>query len=194
MSNLMQPLTYTEYRTFLQGTNKEYYKGRWEYYKEVIKITKTEKYNNVIELGPGFVPIIKNGDIIINPLDDQFGKPDGGYGEIFKFDATIKPWPIKNKQYDLFIALQVWEHLDNKQTRAFKEVIRISKKAILSFPYEWDGGEEKPSHRAHRDIDLDLIKDWTLNVTPKKIIKIKRTGTEFSKGPRLICFWDFTGQ
>lgn len=40
--------------------------------------------------------------------------------------------------------------------------------AILSFPYHWEGGEEKPNHRAHRDIDRQLIEDWTLNIKPEK--------------------------
>lgn len=55
----------------------------------------------------------------------------------------------------------------------------------------WDGGEEKPSHRAHRFIDQELIGDWTLNIKPEKIIEIPRTGDEFSKGPRVIYFWKF---
>ena len=138
------------------------------------------------------MPIVKNGDIIINPLDDQFGKPHETQSHTYVFDATIKPWPIKDKLYDMFIALQVWEHLDGKQTRAFREVMRIAKKAVLSFPYHWDGGiVDKPSHRAHRNIDMELITDWTLGVEPKLTIEIGRTGSDFSKGPRMICFWDF---
>ena len=64
--------------------------------------------------------------------------------------------------------------------------------AILSFPYLWEGGEEaKPSHRAHRNIDTELIGDWTLHIKPEKIIEINRTGDEFSKGKKLIYFWEF---
>jgi hypothetical protein len=69
--------------------------------------------------------------------------------------------------------------------------MRISKMAILSFPYHWEGGEEKPSHRAHRFIDRGIIEDWTLNIKPEKVIEISRTGPEFDKGPRIICFWKF---
>ena len=139
------------------------------------------------------MPIVKNGDIILNPLDDQFGKPDETDRHVHIFDATTKPWPIADKAYDMFIALQVWEHLDGKQTRAFREVMRVSKKAVLSFPYHWEGGiADKPSHRAHRDIDMELIRDWTLGIEPKRTIEIERTGPEFSKGPRIICLWDFS--
>ena len=128
---------------------------------------------------------------MLNPKEDHFGKPSEIINKLIIHDATINPWPIENKKYDLFLALQVWEHLDNKQTRSFKEVIRISKSAILTFPYLWEGGDHKPSHNAHRNIDKDLINDWTLNVKPEIIIEIPRTGDGFSKGPRLIYFFKF---
>jgi hypothetical protein len=184
-------MTYEDYEELLKGPGSSYYIGRWEYFKEVIEIIKSHSIRSVLEVGPGLLPIVKNSDVIINPEEDAFGRPQETTGKVFTFDATIKPWPILDKQYDLFIALQVWEHLDNKQSRAFREVMRISKMAILSFPYLWDGGEEKPSHRAHRDIDRELIEDWTFNIKPEKIIEIPRTGSEFSKGPRIIYFWKF---
>jgi len=115
-------MTYEDYEELLEGPRGKYYAGRWEYFKEVLKIIQNEKFINVIELGPGLLPIIKNSDVIVNPHEDSFGKPDEIWGKVFTFDATTKPWPIKEKQYDLFIALQVWEHLDNKQSRAFREV------------------------------------------------------------------------
>lgn len=184
-------MTYKDYEELLNGPRGQYYIGRWEYFKEVLKVIQNEKVKNVIELGPGLLPIVRNSDVIMNPEEDAFGSPNEIRGKVFNFDATTKPWPIDDKQYDLFIALQVWEHLDNKQSRAFREVMRISKMAILSFPYHWEGGEEKPSHRAHRSIDREIIEDWTLNIKPEKIIEISRTGPEFSKGPRIIYFWKF---
>ncbi len=192
MKRPLDLMTYEDFETLINGPYAEYYLGRWAYYKEVVDIIKRENIETSVELGPGYMPIVKNGDIILNPLDDPFGKPDDMQSHIHVFDATIKHWPIEDKAYDVFIALQVWEHLDSKQTRAFREVMRISKKAILSFPYHWEGGIiDRPSHRAHRDIDMELIQDWTLGVEPKLKIEIERTGTEFSKGPRMICFWDF---
>jgi len=185
-------MTYEDYENLVNGPYSPYYLGRWAYYKEVIEIIKAEKISKSLELGPGYMPIVKNGDIILNPLEDQYGTPAERPSNVRVFDATIKNWPIEDKTYDLFIALQVWEHLDGKQTRAFREVMRIAKKAIFSFPYQWDGGIiDRPSHRAHRDIDMELIRDWTLGIEPKITISIERTGTEFSKGPRMICFWDF---
>jgi hypothetical protein len=184
-------MTFEDYEELLNGQRGQYYIGRWEYFKEVLKIIHNEKFKSVIELGPGLLPIVKNSDVIMNPQEDSFGKPNEIRGKVYTFDATTKPWPINDKQYDLFIALQVWEHLDNKQSRAFREVMRVSKMAVLSFPYNWDGGEEKPSHSAHRHIDREIIEDWTLNIKPEKIIEIPRTGLEFDKGPRIIYFWKF---
>ena len=184
-------MTIDDFNHLLQGERGFYFEGRWAYYSEVLKLVGESDCESVIEMGPGPVPIVKNGDIILNPLDDQFGKPAFDCGQTYVFDGTVSPWPIADKQYDLFIALQVWEHLDNKQTRAFREVMRIAKRAVLSFPYHWDGGEEKPSHRAHRDIDRDLIDDWTLHIPPTKTIEIPRTGPLFAQGPRLICYWEF---
>jgi hypothetical protein len=184
-------MTYDDYLGLLDGPRGGYYTGRWAYFKEVLQLVEREKPESVIELGPGFLPVVKNSDIIINPDGDQFGRPVTLEGNVFTFDATTKPWPIGDKQYDLFLALQVWEHLDNKQSRAFREVMRVSKSAILSFPYNWEGGEDKPSHRAHRRIDRELIADWTLRIKPEKIVEIPRTGPEFSKGPRIIYFWKF---
>lgn len=75
---------------------------------------------------------------MMKPEDDVWGRPVNPIGKVIQHNATEKPWPIANKQYDLFIALQVWERLDNKQSRAFREVMRVSRAAILSFPYLWD--------------------------------------------------------
>lgn len=184
-------LSFDDYQMMLGGSHAEYYIGRWEYYKKVIDLIRRLEVSNVLELGPGFLPIVPSSDVMLSPEDDKYGRPDGVEGRVIIQDATIKSWPIPDKHYDLFIALQVWEHLDNKQQRAFREVRRISKRAILSFPYRWSGGDQSSLHRAHRDIDKELIGDWTLNTTPVEIVEIPRTGPEFSKGERLIYYWEF---
>ncbi len=89
----------------------------------------------VLELGPAFQTIVKNCDIMVKPEIDVWGRPEKYINKEFKHDAIVVPWPIDDKAYDLFIALQVWEHLERKQKEAFEEVMRTSKAAILSFPY-----------------------------------------------------------
>lgn len=187
---MLNYMTKSDFDGLLQGPRGHYYTGRWEYFKEVMTIVKSMDISRVLEIGPGFIPIVKNAQIMLNPLEDQFGWPETE--KVTVYDATRRNWPFNDKEFDLVIALQVWEHLDGKQTRAFREVIRIARMALFSFPYLWEGGiEDKPSHRAHRDIDKELIGDWTLHIKPAQVIEIQRTGEEFSKGKRLIYFWEF---
>jgi hypothetical protein len=184
-------MTHEDFQKLLKGDLGRYYEGRWEYFKEVIELIKSEKIESALEIGPAQETIIKGCDIMLKPGEDMWGRPKTKAPNEYLHDATEKPWPIKDKQYDLLIALQVWEHLDNKQSRAFREVMRVAKTAIFSFPYMWDCPKDSRNYPAHHMIDEELIGDWTLNIKPEKIIKIPRTGQEISKGPRIIYFWKF---
>ena len=84
----------------------------------------------------------------------------------YLWDARNTPWPIEDKKYDLFIALQVWEHLGDKQGDAFREVMRISRMAILSFPLGWNCPGD-----CHHNITKEKISEWTLNMKPDEIRK-----------------------
>lgn len=184
-------MTFEDYQELLKGSMSKYYEGRWEYFDKVIELIKNENMESVLEIGPAQHPIVKDCDVMIKPEDDMWGRPKKGFAKQYLHDATEKPWPIKDKQYDLVLGLQVWEHLDNKQSRSFRELMRTSKMAILSFPYIWNCPKDNANYPAHHLIDEELIGDWTLNVGPEKIIKIPRTGPEVSKGPRIIYFWKF---
>lgn len=162
------PITYAEFEEIAK--EHKYYKGRWEYFEKVIDIVKRESPNSVLEIGPYLLPIIKNADT----MDIHVYLPD----LTFHHDATDVPWPIEDGQYDLCIALQLWEHLLDKQQDAFKEVMRVSKKAILSFPHKWD----TPWDPIHHNIDEKKIAEWTLYVEPVEVIIV---------GRRTIYFFDF---
>jgi hypothetical protein len=187
----MQTMSFADYQDLLQSDRGEYYAGRWEYYKVVIDLVQRRNPASVLELGPGQRAIVKGCDVMVTPEDDAWGRPSAQVGRVYFHDATEKPWPVADKQYDLFIALQVWEHLSNKQCRAFREAMRISKAAILSFPYLWDCPKDNANYPEHHHIDEELIADWTLNVPPKEVVKIARTGEKVSKGPRIIYYWEF---
>jgi len=187
----MQTMNYEDFQNLLNDPLRNYYEGRWEYYKEVINIVNQINPMSVLELGPGQHTIVKQSDVMVKPEDDAWGRPINETGKLMLLDATEKPWPIGDKEYELFIALQVWEHLGNKQSRAFREVMRVSKSAILSFPYQWDCPKDNANYPEHHQIDEDLIADWTINAEPQKVIKIERTGAQVSKGPRIIYYWRF---
>jgi hypothetical protein len=187
----MDTMEFEDYQYLLNSDFKDYYVGRWEYYKVVTEIVHHLNPNSVLELGPGQHTIVKGSDIMVKPEEDSWGKPINEVGQVFVYNATEKAWPISDKKYDLFIALQVWEHLSNKQCRAFREVMRISKKAVLSFPFMWDCPKNDANYPEHHHIDEALIADWTLNIPPKEVIKIPRTGEKVSKGPRIIYYWEF---
>jgi SAM-dependent methyltransferase len=78
--------------------------------------------------------VVKDADLMFSPEEDHFGPPDSTPGQIVIHDVTRKPWPFKDCEYDLVVALNVFEHLDNKQSRAFREVMRITRHAILTVP------------------------------------------------------------
>jgi len=135
---------------------EKYYWGRWSYFKYVVEYLKDKDLSSVVEVGAHRYPIVEGCDTL---------DYDKIYSPTYLHDATKIPWPIGTSTYDIFIALQVWEHLGDQQERAFLEVLRTTKKyAILSFPYKWTS-----SSMEHRNIDENVIAKWTCNVVPEKI-------------------------
>lgn len=133
---------------------------RWEYMSYVIEEAKKIGGNKIIEAGSSGMPL--------NNESYLFDYPE--------HNLDIIPYNFKNKKFDLFIALQVWEHIDN-QPEAFREVMRISKNAILSFPYKWQHGDAR-----HKGIDDEKIKQWSCGVKPDSIKLIKN---------RVVYTWRF---
>lgn len=187
---MLETIKYSDFEELLSGEHGDYYQGRWEYYKEVVKLVEEINPSGVLEIGPGLFPIVKACDVMVNPDDDVWGRPRSNANRVFIHDATEKPWPFKDHEYDLAIGLQVWEHLGNKQSRSFREAMRVAKNIILSFPFQWDCPRDNPNYPEHHKIDDELISDWTLGIKPKRIIKIERTGEKVSKGPRAIYHWE----
>jgi len=154
----MSTMTLSEFRELEK--HDPYYEGRWKYFKKVIGIINRESFKCVLELGPYKQPIVHGSDIMDIRADFT--------NLTYEHDATNIPWPIEDKKYDLFIALQVWEHLENKKQDAFNEVMRISKMAILSFPLNWNCPGD-----CHHGITKKDIAEWTLNTVPAKKIKVR---------------------
>jgi Methyltransferase domain len=88
-------------------------------------------------------------------------------------DATVIPWPFADRSFDLFLALQVFEHLKDRQPEAFLEVRRIARHAILSLPIDWV--MEDPRNKHHM-IPHERVMSWFAPVTPTRILE-HTTGT-----------------
>jgi len=174
----------------LSKPKEDYYRGRWAYLREVIKMVEEIKPQSVLELGPALITVVKNANIMRKPEPDVWGVPSDVHSIEYLHDATKTPWPVFRK-YDLFIALQVFEHLANKQAQAFQEVKRIARYAILSLPYQWNCPMDNANYPEHHMIDENKILEWTKGEAPQKWAYIARTGEEVSKGERIIGLWKF---
>lgn len=167
-------LTHEIFLERVKNSNSDYWKEgasyRWEYMSYVIERAKKLGAEKIIEAGASGMPLNDRSYLFDYPLHDLNVIPyhmATDTGGIF----------IGDKQFDLFIALQVWEHLD-KQQEAFAEVMRISKSAILSFPYKWGRGHDA----RHQGIDDKKIADWTLGIKPISTAIIKQ---------RAVYTWKF---
>ena len=136
---------------------------RWDYMSYVIDEAKRLNAKTILEAGTSGMPLCDDSILADLPF----------------FDLNITPYDYPNKHFDIFIALQVWEHLD-RQAAAFSEVARIAKSAVLSFPYLWPVG--KGHDKRHEMIDDEKIAKWTNHAKPerKKLINC-----------RMVITWKF---
>lgn len=82
-------------------------------------------------------------------------------------DATATPWPIDADRYDLFVALQVFEHLGTRQAGASREVRRIARHAIISLPIDWHMHDPR---NPHHGISNQQVLSWFAPVIPTQVI------------------------
>jgi len=144
---------------------------RWQYMEYVIDLLKElcPDDNKLCEVGTFGIPLSDKSFDMIYPVLDLDETP-------YRYNNTTFKNIIPDKSYKFFVALQVFEHLD-KQPEAFREVMRISKVAILSFPYRWSWGDKR-----HKGITRDTINKWTCNIKPARENIINN---------RLILTWEF---
>ena len=160
---MLRVITQAEYEAAMAADN--YYAGRWPYLRFAAEMAANVEAppDRVLELGAYHLAIVPD----CHTMDIR-----ADLTPTFVHDARITPWPIAAGAYDLFIALQVFEHLggpaSGAQERAFAEIRRVlappsatssgpsgGGTAILSFPYQWarEAGW-------HGGIDLDVITRW----------------------------------
>ena len=118
---------------------------------------------SALELGPNLRPLIVGADIM-----DIADRPAlQATGRRIIQDATAAPWPAADRSYDLFVALQVFEHLGSGQAAAFAEVRRVARHAIVSLPIDWE--MEDPRNCHHR-LSREKVLGWFAPVAPTRII------------------------
>ena len=168
----LKPISYKEFEKI--KTKDKYYNGRWGYYNIAITFLRFIHYKTALELGPYRLPILHGSDTI-----DR----DPTYDPTYCHDAHDIPWPVESK-YDVFIALQVFEHLLNRPLM-FLEVMRVADNAIISVPYKWT--DATPTHN---NIDMELIKGWTLGVEPVGYLIC----SPHTKHRRIVLYYTFTDE
>lgn len=156
-----------------------YYTNRWPYLSEAIRQVRSLKPETALELGPYRQPLFAGSDVM--DLRDNLR----GAKVALQWDASKTPWPVPDQSYDVFIALQVWEHLGQSQASAFAEVQRVARSAVLSFPYKW---KLKDTNNCHHGIDDAKIRSWTRGVKPVRRVVVDKPNPATS---RAIYVFDF---
>lgn len=164
----------------VQAETPDYWSDRrWDYMSVVIEmLRKSVGVDAVLEIGAAGFPLVQGSTVM-----DVWFRPD------VEHNAAETPWPFQDRTFDMVVGLQVWEHLTyhgkGAQELAFKELMRVGRRAILSFPYLW---ETKDKDNCHYMIDKDRINEWTCGVPPCEVVEIGAG----SRCPRLIYRWEFS--
>ena len=161
----MRGMTHEEYDRLC--AEHPYYAGRWPYFEVAMEMGLSVSPTSALELGPGpgGVPLLAGSDT----MDLT--------GATICHDAWLIPWPVADKAYDLFVALQVWEHLDGRQVEAFAEARRVARWGLFSFPLKW----EIIRHHVTRED----IAEWTHGLPPVREEEINIFGR------RLVMLFEF---
>lgn len=180
----IRPLTKREF-TFIEA-NDSYYRGRWNYLSvaaaQATELIERHDLHTALELGPWARPLIVGADAM-----DRIERPDlQKEGMLLVHDATIAPWPVQDKAYDLFVGLQVFEHLKGKQTIAFGEVRRVARHAIISLPIDWVLEDTRNSHHG---LTEERARSWFLPVEPTRVV----LGNSGPKKRLIFVFEDLPG-
>jgi hypothetical protein len=129
----------------------------------VAEMVARKRLRTALELGPHLRSLIVGADVM------DVIRRDGlqAEGRRIVADATKAPWPVEDKAYDLFVALQVFEHLGTRQPEAFREVRRIARNAILSLPIDWVMADPRNCHHGLTD---EQVLAWFAPIAPTRVV------------------------
>ena len=164
-----------------------YDENRWNiFYAPLIEeLKKLSDFDSVLEIGPYKAPIIENSDVI--DISDFSGNFPLNINNVIIHDCSKIPYPIEDKKYDLVIASQCLEHFGyfGEQVNVFKELARISNKAIVALPYNWF----QPLNISHHRIDEKVFDVWQGEYQP---ISEVITDSEINTHRIIIRSYDFS--
>jgi hypothetical protein len=144
-----------------------YYKPRRVYLSAAGSVARElierRQLGTALELGPHLRPLIVGADV----MDVVANEALRAEGQRIVHDATSIPWPVADKAYDLFVALQVFEHLGTGQPEGFLEVRRIARHAILSLPIDWVMAD--PAN-CHHGLTNERVLGWFAPVRPTRVV------------------------
>jgi SAM-dependent methyltransferase len=145
-----------------------YYRSRGRYMSvaaaQAGELITAHGLQSALELGPNLRPVVVGADVMDIRAQPELDLPPPA--RFLLHDATRAPWPIADKQYDLFVALQVFEHLRDDQNAAFMEVCRVARHAVISVPIDWEMDDPRNCH--HR-ISQGQALSWFRPFSPTRV-------------------------
>lgn len=106
---------------------------RWDYHRKALEILKEidpESPKDVLEMGTMGVTLVNGSDTIDYAEAWNFE----GKSPTYVHDARVVPWPMRDRQYEVFVALRVFQHLVPKQAECVREAMRVARKVIIVVP------------------------------------------------------------
>ena len=142
----VRPITKAEFDAVAR--EYPYYRARGRYLSAAARIAgeliAIDGATSALELGPFLRPVVVGADVIDRRADERLALEPPA--RLVVHDVTQVPWPFADGQYDLFVALQVFEHLGTSQSAAFHEVARVARRAIISLPIDWEMDDPRNCH------------------------------------------------
>ncbi len=165
-ASAIRPLTKAEFEAVAR--RHPYYRARGRYLSVAAALAgdliAARGLASALELGPNLQPLIVGADVMDIRAQPELQLPPPA--RFLLHDATQPPWPIADKQYDLFVALQVFEHLREDQNAAFVEVCRVARHAVISVPIDWEMDDPRNCH--HR-ISQERALSWFRPFSPTRV-------------------------
>lgn len=170
----MRTITHKDFVRLTGGS--AYYGGRWQYMSKVTAvIDELSGVYTGVELGcHAFSVMTKGVTIDINPLVD----PD------VILNAAVTPWPFRDGNFDIIVALQVLEHIPER-TKVFNEMKRVAECAVVTLPYNWDC----PADVMHHGIDDKVLDGW---FGKEECVRQVIENPVYRPKPRVMLCFDFT--